>query len=137
MGTKTIPAIDRVLARTVTMPSGCWETDLSKTSKGYARIRVSATVRTDAHRVVYEATYGPITAGLVIDHLCRNRGCVNPQHMEAVSSRENTLRGEGLSAQNARKTHCPRNHEYTAENTYLVPGKNKRMCRTCMKERRK
>lgn len=134
MGTKAIPAVDRVLARTVVQPSGCWETDLSKTTKGYARIRVSRTTRTDAHRIVYEAVFGPIPEALVIDHLCRNRGCVNPQHMEAVESRENTLRGEGPSAQNARKTHCPRDHEYTPENTYISP-KGKRSCRTCLRAR--
>jgi hypothetical protein len=86
------------------------------------------------HRVSYEAFKGPIPDGLTIDHLCRNRACVNPEHLEPVTMRVNCLRGESPAAVHARKTHCPKGHEYSAENTYRHKG-NHRMCKLCWKER--
>lgn len=86
-----------------------------------------------AHRYAYELLVGIIPYGLTLDHLCRNTGCVNPGHLEAVTIRENTLRGEGPSAVNAKKTHCPRGHEYNSENTYLYRGH--RHCKRCWQER--
>lgn len=70
--------------------------------------------RTGAHRMAYWLTNGEIRQGLQVDHLCRNRICVNPAHMELVSPRENTMRGMGPSAENAKKSNCPRGHEYDA-----------------------
>ncbi|WP_053197411.1 HNH endonuclease signature motif containing protein [Streptomyces viridochromogenes] len=87
-----------------------------------------------AHRVAYEALIGPIAAGLMIDHLCRNRACVNVEHMEAVTNKVNILRGETIMAANAAKTHCPNGHEYTEENTYISPSSGGRTCRTCIRE---
>ena len=83
--------------------------------------------RQPAHRAVYEALVGPVPDGLVIDHLCRNRACVNPSHLEAVSFRENVLRGVAPSAQNARKTHCIRGHK--------LPDKPQRRCLACRRQR--
>jgi hypothetical protein len=83
-----------------------------------------------AHRVSYEWLIGPIPDGLQIDHLCRNRRCVNPAHMEPVTPRTNVLRGVSLQAQNALKTECPRGHTYDAVNTYVSPTGG-RYCRTC------
>jgi len=80
-----------------------------------------------AHRLAYEAIVGPITAGLVVDHLCRVPACVNPEHLEPVTNAENTLRGEAFSAQQARRTECPEGHPYNYENTYLWRGH--RRCR--------
>jgi hypothetical protein len=70
------------------------------------------------------------TEGLVIDHLCRVPLCVNPEHLEPVTLRENILRGESLSARRARQTHCKHGHEFTAANTY-VTVKGQRYCRAC------
>lgn len=82
-----------------------------------------------AHRVSYELIVGPIPDGLTLDHLCRNRACVNPAHLEPVTNVENVMRGLSVGALNARKTHCPKGHPYTAENTML--SRNRRCCRTC------
>jgi len=82
-----------------------------------------------AHRAVYELAIGPIPEGLTIDHLCRNRRCINPLHMEAVTRKVNTLRGIGPSAMHARQTHCRRGHGFTPSNTYLRNGM--RHCRKC------
>ncbi len=83
-----------------------------------------------AHRFAWEIANGPVPDGLVIDHLCRVRHCVNPAHMEPVTNAENILRGECPPAVNARKTHCPRGHEFTTENTYVYPD-GRRECREC------
>jgi hypothetical protein len=74
---------------------------------------------------------GPIPDGLVIDHLCRVRHCVNPAHMEPVTDRENVFRGF------AAITHCPKGHEYTADNTYIPPSTGSRECRRCRAEQRR
>ncbi len=79
-----------------------------------------------AHREAYVETYGEIPDGLEIDHLCRTRSCVNPQHLEAVTHQENMARS--LPAQ---KTHCINGHEFTPENTYRDPRHQQRYCRVC------
>ena len=86
--------------------------------------------RTLAHRWLYEETHGPVPEGLELDHLCRVRNCVNPDHLEAVTHQVNTLRGVGASAKNATKTHCPQGHPYSPENTRTESG-GRRRCRTC------
>lgn len=82
--------------------------------QGYGRIKIKGR-KLMAHRVIYENIKGKIKRGLELDHLCRNRGCVNPDHLEPVTTKENVLRGNGACARNARKTHCKNGHA-------LVPG---------------
>lgn len=86
-----------------------------------------------AHRYVYEQTVGPIPDGMVLDHLCRNRACVNTAHLEVVTQRENVLRGDTIPARNVVKTHCPHGHEYTPDNIYWAAGH--RRCATCVRGR--
>jgi hypothetical protein len=87
-----------------------------------------------AHRVAYELFVGPIPDGLQLDHLCRNRLCVRPEHLQLVTVRENLLRGHTHAAANAAKSHCPAGHPYDERNTYRAPD-GSRMCRPCMRER--
>jgi hypothetical protein len=83
------------------------------------------------HRYAYEALVGPIPDGKQIDHLCRNRACCNPEHLEPVTIQENIRRGEGPQAINARKTHCIRGHALSGDNLYLVPKSGRRNCVIC------
>jgi len=99
---------------------------------GYGQFCVDG-IQVSAHRWSYQRANGPIPAGKVVDHLCRVPKCVNPSHLEVVSQQENTLRGVGPSAQNARKTHCHRGHEFSEGNTAVY--ENRRICRTCQRQR--
>lgn len=84
------------------------------------------------HRIAYEKAYGPIPQGMTIDHLCLNKECVEPTHLELVSQRTNILRANGTGGQNARKTHCKRDHPFDTENTRITRDL-KRQCRTCLR----
>lgn len=83
------------------------------------------------HRLAYMTFVGPIPKGLTLDHLCRNRNCINPKHLEAVTEKENILRGTSPSAINARKTHCDNGHPFSAENTRMGKTKKQRHCKIC------
>lgn len=113
---------------------GCWQWLSTQTGRGYGSFwherRVVA-----VHRLSFEKLRGAISKGLTIDHLCRNRLCVNPLHLEPVSVRENILRGIGPTAQHARQTHCLRGHAFDASNTYYTRGTGFRYCRPCNAER--
>lgn len=110
-------------------PSVCWEWTGTRSAKGYG---VFSGVR--AHRAAYELLVGPIPAGLTIDHLCRNRACINPAHLEPVTNRENILRGESPSAIHARASHCPKGHQYDGANTW-TDRRGWRTCRECRRDR--
>jgi len=109
-------------------PGECWPWQACLTSTGYGTFSARQK-QIYAHRFAYEAVKGPIPAGLVIDHLCFNRPCVNPEHLEAVTLAENNRRGDGFAAKNLAKTHCPRAHPYDEANTLVTPSG--RQCRTC------
>lgn len=114
----------------------CWEWTRGKTSGGYGEFRVGYT-QWSTHRYAWVNLVGEIPEGMHLDHLCRNRICCNPDHLEIVTGRVNILRGEGFSAHNARKTHCNRGHELTEENTYTATRKSGttwRACRKCRAE---
>ena len=111
------------------LSSGCWEWTAGKAGHyPYGRMRFGPRHEWHyAHRLSYEAFIGPIANGLTIDHLCRNRLCVNPAHLEAVTLRENILRGDSPPALAARSKACPRGHPYD----YIVPKTGARHCRRC------
>lgn len=111
-------------------PGGCWLWTGTINRSGYGTIRIGDHGAFLAHRWSYEHHVGAIPDGLVIDHLCRTRCCVNPEHMEPVTPRENQRRG----LLGALKTHCRNGHEYTPENTYTRQD-GRTECRTCMRAR--
>jgi hypothetical protein len=119
----------RFLQKVAFAESGCWQWLGSMDRKGYARFGVNGR-NTLAHRWIYEQETGAIPEGMVLDHLCRNRGCVNPLHLEPVTSRENTMRGETVAARNTNATHCPKGHPYTPENIYRRKDGG-RQCKPC------
>lgn len=123
----------------VSRSTGCWEWTGAIGPNGYGRMthkKDGRYVKLYAHRVSYEMHKGAIPDELVIDHLCRNRKCVNPDHLEPVSNRENILRGTSPIANAARATHCPAGHSYSGENLYVTRNGH-RCCRKCTREKRR
>lgn len=118
--------------------TGCWIWTGSCTSSGYGQFPIGAKKKYKAHRWGYELLVGPIPEGLVLDHLCRNIKCVNPEHLEPVTQAENLARGANRWVLQRRSGKCMRGHDLTDDNVYVVPAKpNSRACVTCTRERRK
>ena len=124
----------------VNSDTGCWEWTRSLNDSGYGQFSISKKCYR-AHRVSWKIFKGPLDPNKVLDHKCKNRRCVNPEHLREVTSNENTLKNSfSWWAVNSEKTHCPRGHEYTAENTNLRPqscgkGLVGRQCKQCIREK--
>lgn len=129
-GSAVLPA--RFWAKINVSEQGCWEWTACLVH-GYGMYSIMSRPYR-AHRIAYEALVGPIPAGLQLDHLCRNVRCVNPAHLEPVTSQENTWRGEGVAGRHHRATACIHGHPFDADNTYVRrPGT--RACKRCLRIR--
>jgi HNH endonuclease len=133
-GPKPRPELERFWSKVRIIPDCCWEWTARDNGVGYGMFMLTSprpNVKSVlAHRYAYELLVGPIPEGLQLDHLCRNRRCVNPDHLEPVTNRENVLRGTSIFAREAALTHCLRGHPFDEENTYL-PARGGRQCRAC------
>lgn len=133
----------RLMNMVVINDHGCWVYPRHRLGDGYAQVGIVS--KTDGtrrmsyvHRITYEHLVGPIPAGLDMDHLCRNRACCNPLHLEPVTRKENLRRGVGIGAASGAiarakqlaKTHCPSGHPYSGSNLYLRKN-GYRDCKEC------
>jgi hypothetical protein len=113
-------------------PTPCWIWTSTVGGYGYGYYSFGGRknlIQGMAHRFSWKLLVGDLREDQKLDHLCRNRKCVNPDHLEPVTNRENILRGASPSASHAKKTHCPSGHEYNQENTYWY--RNMRQCKIC------
>lgn len=134
------PIRERIERWSVPVPeSGCWLWLGSIDRCGYGKMCNRRDRESLAHRNSYRAFVGPIPQGLEIDHLCKVRCCVNPLHLQAVTHRENVVRGDAATSPNLynrRKTYCKRGHELAGENlrVKIYKGKKSRLCLICTRK---
>jgi hypothetical protein len=118
----------------VNKTAGCWLwLGPTRSYRGYGRFQLDSGYHM-AHRIAYTLEVGPIPDDYQIDHLCRVRHCVRPDHLEAVTQYVNNMRSESVTARESRQTECIHGHKFTPDNTYLTPT-GRRQCRTCTKDR--
>lgn len=122
----TATLAERLHAGYAVTEAGCWQWKRSLNSRGYGLISVKG-VATLAHRVAHELLVGAIPEGMTVDHPCRNKACVNPDHFEIVTRGENSRRG----SPGTDKTHCLRGHELAGDNLIIKPRPNGRVIRNC------
>lgn len=108
----------------------CWMWEGSLRGHGYGQFYLNGSMAA-AHRISYQHFVGPIPIGLVLDHICRVRTCVNPEHLRTITNKENVLIGIGNSAVNKRKTHCKNGHAFDDKNTYFSGNLTWRRCKAC------
>lgn len=145
MRARDIPARDRLLAKLVPQPNGCWHWVGVIDKAGHGRVGYKGRRSEPIQRAVYDCLVGPIPDGMHVDHVCHSsdpdcpggptclhRRCGNPAHLEPVTPLENALRAHrGIRA----ATHCINGHEYTEENSYYRPYDGKRLCVACYEAR--
>ena len=121
-------SMERFIDHIEILNNGCWQWLGSLSTSGYGKHYIGST-QFFAHRFSYTIFNNEIPKNLHIDHLCRNRGCVNPEHLEAVTRKTNILRGNGATAINNRKKYCKNGHPFIRENISKVP--NGKRCKIC------
>lgn len=135
-GPKARPVVERFAEKIAPGENGCIEWQAGTNGVGYGVFHPNTTTtnkKAYAHRWAYEQRFGPIPEGLHLDHLCRNTICVNPDHLEPVTVRENLLRGVGATAKNARKTECQNGHPLSGSNLRVNPTTGYRGCKKCIR----
>lgn len=125
--------MDRFWSKVDRQTEGCWKWKGSINGYGYGLFCFRGTSWI-ASRFVWQALNGPAPADMVVDHICNTRSCVRPDHLRILTDKANLLRGTGIAAKCARKTHCNQGHEFTPENTYVWKGTD-RHCRTCHRQK--
>lgn len=110
---------------------GCWNWLGFVDKNGYGRGRFNGVKTRYSHRAAYHLYVGQLEGGLTIDHLCKNRRCINPRHLEQITLRENVYRGNPIWKQKKQWTHCKYGHAFTDDNTYVRPSDGRRRCRHC------
>lgn len=135
MPRKSTPPVERIKPKIRVEPNGCWVFTGALTKHGYGHVRVGRRGEgmISTHRAMYLHAVGPVPDGFQLDHLCRNRACCNPDHLEPVTPGENIRRGE-TAKRMLEKTHCPAGHPYSGENLVLSK-KGHRVCRACRNRR--
>jgi len=129
--------LDRFVAKYTVEDSGCWIWHAGTSRGGYGKFWDPRRYgHMAAHRFSYETAVGPIPDGLQIDHLCRVRACVNPDHLEPVTQRENILRGDTLATAKFYQKRCIHGHRFNTQNTYTRPN-GTRGCRPCRAKRQR
>jgi hypothetical protein len=128
--------IARLLTRVTKNENGCWVWQGGRwgNDREYGQMKFRGR-STGAHRAFYTLFRGEIAHGLVIDHMCRNTLCVNPDHLRPITNRENILCGVSIVAKQALQTHCKRGHEFTPDN--IMKNDTGRVCRQCNVDRAK
>ena len=134
------PLAERFASKVEVLPDGCWRWTGFTDKAGYGRLKMGG--RSEpvgyAHRIAYQLHIGPIPEGAELDHLCRNRWCCNPEHLEAVSHRVNVQRGESPTVVAQRTGRCRRGHEVNETNTYFRKSTGAVVyCRVCRREKRR